>query len=202
MSRAPHGTSCPSTSAITATRRRASETPRVGIPRRTRSCEPLLRSRISWATRRKARDTSPELITTRAVSADWSAERPSDGGTESGRVTAPDLLPRLTGRVVKGCRSNAAILALRRDDEGARHVPQLRQGGRTGASDQGRLDVGEPGQERVDEGGRVVGRQRGRQRHSLGDRDDVWDQLAVDDLPRSDAQDGPVDGRHAVDRPT
>src|SRR5680860_1087252 len=197
MSREPHGTSCPSTSAITATRRRASETPRVGIPRRTRSCAPLLRSRISWATRRNARDTSPELITTRAVSAGWSAERPSDGGTKSGRVTAPDLLPRLTGRVVKGCRSNAAIVAPRGDAEACRHVRGYARVVRP-ASDQGRLDLGEPGQEPVDEGGRVVGRQRGRQRDSLRDGDDVGDQLAVDDFPGADAQDGPVDGRHAV----
>src|SRR5450759_4594385 len=191
MSRAPHGTSRPSTSAITWTRRRASATPRVGIPRRTRSWEPLLRSRISWATRRRARDTSAELITTRAVSADWSPNRPSGGGTESGRVTAPDLLPRLTGRVVKGCRSIAAILTPHRDPDAARR-----------ASDQGRLDLDQPGQQPVDKGRRVVGRQRGGQSDSLGDRDHVGDELAVDDLPGADAQNGPVDGRHAVDRPT
>src|SRR5664280_537781 len=67
MSSAPTGTVTPSTSAMKDTRRLASGTPRDGMPSTTSPSTPLLRSMISWATRRRARETSPEFMTTRAV---------------------------------------------------------------------------------------------------------------------------------------
>src|SRR5664280_336060 len=118
------------------------------MPRTTRSCEPLLRSRISWATRRRARETSPALITTRAAwsPSDRSLEGLSDGGADSGWVTTPNLLPRLTGRVVKGCLS-PVILPCAEDACGQ------------GWSHECRLDLGEPGQQPADKGRRVIGGQ-------------------------------------------
>ena len=61
----PTGTSNPSTAAIRSAIRRASGTPRVGMPSRTRSPAPLLRSRISWAMRVSARAMSRSSRTVR-----------------------------------------------------------------------------------------------------------------------------------------
>ena len=87
--------------------RRASGTPRVGMPSSTRSSAPLVRSRISWAIRVRARVTS-------------AASRTSRSGGSVGRTIGlglcwhrgrrghrADLLPRLSGRVVKGCRARS-----------------------------------------------------------------------------------------------
>ena len=65
-------------------------TPRVWRPSRTRSAAPLLRSRISWEMRVRARAMSPGSST--------------DASEGAGRHRGPDLLLRLTGRLVKGCR--------------------------------------------------------------------------------------------------
>src|SRR5450631_2782181 len=161
------------------------------MPRTTRSAEPLLRSRISWATRRRARETSPELITTRTV---WAPSGRSlgglsDDGADSGRVTAPNLLPRLTGRVVKGCLSTVIL-------------PWVGTARGQGRSDECRLDLGESSQQPVDKGRRLIGGQGPCQGNSLGDRDGVGDRVAEDDLPGANPQDGPVNGRHTLDRPT
>ena len=67
MSSEPDGTSTPSTAAMVSAMRRARGTPRLGIPSRIRSSDPLFRSRISWAIRVKARDMSGESRTTREV---------------------------------------------------------------------------------------------------------------------------------------
>ena len=64
----PTGTSTPSTEEIFSAMRRASGTPRLGIPSSTRSRGPLLRSRISWAMRVRAREMSRPSITTRPTS--------------------------------------------------------------------------------------------------------------------------------------
>ena len=88
--------------------RRASGTPRVGMPSRTTSSAPLLRSRISWAMRVSARcDVASGSRTARAT-------RPMRRWCRSagGRTSWPtDLLPRLTGRVVKGRRTVANLPA-------------------------------------------------------------------------------------------
>src|SRR5665647_346876 len=70
------------------------------------------------------------------------------------------------------------------------------------SSDESRLDLGEPRQQPVDNRRRVIGRQRLCQLNSLGDRDRIRDRIAEDNLPGADAQDGPVNSRHALDRPT
>jgi glutamate synthase domain-containing protein 2 len=98
--RDPTGISMPSTEAILAAIRLASGTPRVGIPSMTRSWAPLLRSRISWAMRVSAREMSRASRTVRPSS--------PAGGHGGGFVSAgmkKDLLLRLTGRLVKGCRT-------------------------------------------------------------------------------------------------
>ena len=77
-------------SAIRAAMRWASGTPRVWIPSTVRSCAPWACSRISWEMRLMTRDTS-SASRTRDPSGVWAA-------------VMADLLPRLTGRVVKGCR--------------------------------------------------------------------------------------------------
>jgi hypothetical protein len=64
-SSSPTATSVPSTLAMRSPMRRASGTPRVCRPSRTRSVAPLLRSRISWEMRVSARETSPESSTMR-----------------------------------------------------------------------------------------------------------------------------------------
>ena len=64
----PTGTSTPSTAAILrGDAAAASGTPRVGMPSRTRSSAPLLRSRISWAMRVRAREMSRASRTVRRV---------------------------------------------------------------------------------------------------------------------------------------
>ena len=62
--------------------RRASGTPRVGMPSRTRSAAPLLRSRISWAMRVSARSMSAASRTVRARP----ARHPSSLRTSGRRV--------------------------------------------------------------------------------------------------------------------
>ena len=81
----------------------ASATPRVGTPRTRSPSAPLLRSRISWEMRVSARLMSSASRTVRPVPAvpDDEPDALVDGAV---RDTAPDLLLRLTGRVVKGCR--------------------------------------------------------------------------------------------------
>ena len=64
----PTGTSYPSTAAIRSAIRSASGTPRLGMPSRTRSSAPLLRSRISCEMRVSARTMSRSSRTTRAAS--------------------------------------------------------------------------------------------------------------------------------------
>src|SRR3954451_1107167 len=91
----PTGTSYPSTAATRSAIRRASGTPRLGIPSRTRSRAPLLRSRISWEMRVSARAMSRSSRTT----------RPEGGaaccsGVGWAHTGALDLLLRLTGRLV------------------------------------------------------------------------------------------------------
>ena len=86
----------------------ASGTPRVGMPSRTRSSAPLLRSRISWAMRVRARAMSGASRTRRTACRTAGA-----AGVLRAGVIAPDLLLRLTGRVVKGCRSSGATVAAR-----------------------------------------------------------------------------------------
>ena len=125
MSRLPTGTSVPSTSAISAARRWASSTPRLGMPSRTRSSAPLLCSRISCAMRRRARDTSLAERTVRPVgSSGW----PGGHGGVGARQDDADLLPCLTGQVVKGCRN--AVPTLR----GGRGRPRRRLAVRTGGT--------------------------------------------------------------------
>src|SRR5690606_27194657 len=68
-------------------------------------------------------------------------------------------------------------------------------------SGQGVLDLGDPGQQPVDEPGRVVGGQRLHEVHGLGHGDAVGDLVVPDDLPGPDPQRGPVDRRHPVQRP-
>ena len=110
MSRAPTGTLTPSTSAITlhepagerdAAGRDAEQDEVLGA---LVALEDLVRDRGAGPGRRHRRSSPPSRRRR------WGPTRrgePAVGATESGRVTAPDLLPRLTGRVVKGCRSRA-----------------------------------------------------------------------------------------------
>ena len=65
----PTGTSYPSTAAIRSAIRWARGTPRVGMPSRTRSPAPLLRSRISWEMRVSARAMSRSSRTVRPPAA-------------------------------------------------------------------------------------------------------------------------------------
>ena len=87
----------------------ASGTPRLGMPSRTRSSAPLLRSRISCEIRVRARVMSRASRTTRELvgrarrhQAVDSFARAAEGAQST---SASDLLLRLTGRLVKGCRS-------------------------------------------------------------------------------------------------
>ena len=90
MSSAPTGSdSRPSVAAIRAAMRSASGTPRVGMPSRTTSSLPWLRSRISCAMR----------VSDRATSESESTWRAAPGLV--GMVATGDLLPRLTGRALK-----------------------------------------------------------------------------------------------------
>ena len=79
----PTGTSYPSTAAIRSAIRVARGTPRVGMPSRTRSLAPLLRSRISWEMRVRARAMSRSSRTVRPVGSDGApAEQAMAGHTQ------------------------------------------------------------------------------------------------------------------------
>ena len=121
-----------------------------------------------------------------------SSGEPAVGATESGRVTAPDLLPRLTGRVVKGCRSRAR--------QSLPCGPRAPARWSTGQTRVGLISARRASRP-LTKPGRVVGRQRRRERHRLGDGHRVGDVVVVDDLAGADPQDGPVDRGHALDRP-
>ena len=93
-------------------RRPAGEwTPRVCRPSRTRSSRPLLRSRISWEMRVSAREMSRASRTVRSVVARVAPQGRSVQMRDGQAATAPDLLLRLTGRLVKGCRSGPTVAA-------------------------------------------------------------------------------------------
>ena len=107
-SSAPTGTGRPSTS-MTPTRRWASDAG--GMPRTTRSSAPLLRSRISWAIRRRARATSrlPSRIgrcsrlrermwgVVRKPSRRWTGRR-RPRQSQDASASGPPSLPHRTGR--------------------------------------------------------------------------------------------------------
>ena len=109
-SREPTGTSYPSTAEIRSAIRSASGTPRLGMPSRTRSLAPLLRSRISWEMRVRARSMSRSSRTTRPSGAGCLLRRAARA-----HPVMRDLLLRLTGRLVKGCRSGVTLPGRRRD---------------------------------------------------------------------------------------
>ena len=102
----------------------------VGMPSRTRSAAPLLRSRISCEMRVRARVMSRESRTTPGPSVRASGLQ----ALASGRHSEPDLLLRLTGRLVKGCRSTPTLAPGRPTDRPPIYSPTGASGGPTRAS--------------------------------------------------------------------
>ena len=94
----PDGTAPPSTAAIRSAIRSASGTPRDGIPSRTRSAAPLLRSRISWEMRLRAREMSPASRTVRPVSSAARSAATTRGWQAQPSAAGPPSPPHGTAR--------------------------------------------------------------------------------------------------------
>ena len=101
----PTGTATPSTAAIRSAIRSASGTPRDGMPSRTRSSAPLvaLEDLVGDAGQGPGDVTGVE-----DGAAEWSVSSRMLAGRLGAHVR-PDLLLRLTGRLVKGCRSGVTL---------------------------------------------------------------------------------------------